>query len=220
MSQPSTASIVGLYGAWAGYPARKHQAILRAGSDVFLRLGYESASMGIIAAEAGVSKQTIYNHFGSKRVLFRAIVEGLVSQLLKPIEDRRDDADPKTVLTLLAREFLALMLEPSSLAMHRLLVAEADRFPELAAAVYGAGPAQIIATLARFLARETKKGRLAVEKPRLAAEQFFGMLNGYLQVRALFGVEPPPSDAELETRVDYGIKCFLKMHAHREAGVL
>jgi TetR/AcrR family transcriptional repressor of mexJK operon len=219
MSQPSTASIAGSYGAREGSPARKRHAILRAGADAFLRLGYGSTSMEAIAAEAGVSKQTIYNHFGSKEVLFRAIVEGLVSQLLRPIEDHRGDADPKSALTSLAREFFVIMLKPSSLAMHRLLVADAGRFPELAAAVYDAGPARIIATLARFLARETRKGRLAVEKPRLAAEQFFGMLNGYLQVRALFGVEPLPSDAELETRAAYGTKCFLKMHARRKQDV-
>src|SRR5690606_26289937 len=189
---------------------RKHRAIQRAGTAVFLRLGYESATMDQIAAEAGVSKQTVYNHFHSKEGLFKAIIEDLTSTLMAPLVVRdAASSTPEQVLRALGRDFLALMLSPSSLALYRLIVAESARFPELGEAIYAVGAGRMLKMLADYLAWETRNGRLAVREPELAAEQLIGMWSGRIQLRALLGAGPMPDEAELRRRADHAVASFL-----------
>ena len=193
---------------------RKHRAIQEASMSVFLRLGYGSASMDLIAAEAKVSKQTIYNHFHSKDELFKAIITDMTATLLAPLAVRdAAKAGPDRLLRSLGRDFLSLMLKPSSIALHRLIVAESARFRELGGDIYAAGAGRLIALLADYLSWETRNGRLAVAEPERAAEQFIGMLSGRVQLRALLGVCETLSPAELERRVDEAVSSFLTLYA-------
>jgi TetR/AcrR family transcriptional regulator, mexJK operon transcriptional repressor len=193
--------------------APKHDAILDAAKRVFLRAGY-SASMDLVAAEAGVSKQTVYNHFGSKEGLFRAIVEHVSGELLDVLVER-DSArpDPAATLEAIARRFLTLLLTPSYLALHRMLVAEAPRFPDLAREIYAGGPARAASELALYLAEESRKGTLAVADPALAAEQFFGALCGHLHLRALLSPRDAPREAEIERAIAHATGGFLRAHS-------
>jgi TetR/AcrR family transcriptional regulator, mexJK operon transcriptional repressor len=200
---------------------RKHKAIRRAGIDVFLRLGYGSASMDLIAAGAGVSKQTVYNHFSSKEALFKAIIEDLTSALMAPLM-AHDTANtpPERLLRSLGRDFLVLMLRPSSLALYRLIVAESARFPELGGDLYAVGAGRLIAMLADYLDRETRHGRLDVAEPELAAEQFIGMLSGRMQLRALLGVCEIPDEDELRRRADHAVSSFLALYGSTRTGTM
>ena len=181
---------------------------------MFLRLGYVSASVDLIAAEAGVSKQTIYNHFHSKEELFKEIVTDITSALMAPLEvPCAAEAPVAQVLEALARDFLILTLKPSTLALYRLIVAEAERFPDLGRELYAVGSGRVIRSLADYLARETKTGRLAIEAPERAAEQFIGMLGGRIQLRALLGVSDRPGDTELEERAKQAVSGFLSLYA-------
>jgi len=191
----------------------KHRAIQQAGTEIFLDLGYDAATMDHIAAKAGVSKQTVYNHFQNKDGLFKATIADLTSALMAPLVVRDlDSATPERRLRALAEDFLALMLRPSSLALYRLIVAESARFPELAAEIYAVGAGRMLATLADYLSWETRNGRLRVADPPLAAEQFVGMLTGRLQLRAVLGVGPTPDEGELKRRANYAVSCFLTIY--------
>ena len=206
-------------GARTEFSAQKRLAIQEAGTRVFLRMGYEASSMDLIASEAGVAKQTLYNHFHNKETLFKAIIEDLASEFLSPLQaGGAGDAGPEQVLESFGRQALAMMLRPSSLALHRVLVAEASRFPQMAQAVYRAGPAEAVRRLAGYLQEETERGRLAVAEPVLAAEQFLGMLTGHIQLRALFGVCAPPAPAEINKCVRYAVRNFLEAHATHSGG--
>lgn len=198
----------------------KHRAIQQAGTEVFLDVGYEAATMDTIAARAGVCKQTVYNHFQSKDGLFKATVADLTSGLMAPLVVReRDGQPPERLLRALAVDYLTLMLQPSSLALHRLVVAEAARFPELVAEIYAVGTGRMLATLADYLAWETDNGRLAVAAPALAAEQFVGLLSGRLQLRALLGIAPALDAAALRRRAEEAVAAFLTIYgAPRAAG--
>src|SRR3546814_8113295 len=77
---------------------QKRAAILTAAVDVFLRGGYEAAGMDAIATEAGVAKQTIYNHFGSKDGLFRAIVSGLTDELLSFLRSEEHPSELQSLM--------------------------------------------------------------------------------------------------------------------------
>src|SRR3546814_20919341 len=96
-------------------------------------------------------------------------------------------------MTAIARNYLGRVLMPSSISLYRLLMAEAPRVPELGEISYKAGAARAVANLARYLAEQMAKGTLCVADAPLAAEQFFAMLLGFLQVRALLGVHPHPA---------------------------
>jgi AcrR family transcriptional regulator len=191
----------------------KHQDILRAATEAFSEAGYERASMDEIAAKAAVSKATIYSHFGNKDALFEAIIRELCERLVTPLRlGELDRATPRETLTTFARSYVEVLLDPASLALHRLLVAEAPRNPDLVGASYRSGGAQAVHALAEYLAEETEKGTLAVPEPRLAAEQLFGTLNGHLQVRALFHIETRPSSESLDRFISTAIAAFLRAY--------
>ena len=200
--------------ATAALSEPKHRAIQQAGTAIFLDLGYGSATMDLIAAEAGVSKQTVYNHFQSKEGLFKAIIEDLTSTLMAPLVVRdAAKSTPECVLRSLGRDVLTLMLRPSSLALYRLIVAESARFPELGGAIYAVGTGRMLTMLADYLAWETRNGRLSVSEPELAAEHFLGMLTGRMQLRALLGVAAAPDESELQRRAGHAASSFLTLYA-------
>jgi TetR/AcrR family transcriptional repressor of mexJK operon len=195
----------------------KHRTITEAAAAAFLAEGYEGASLDHIAARAGVSKQTIYNHFADKESLFRAICGDLTSDLVASLHPPGgSEEDPAVTLRRLGQACLELTLLPSSLALHRLFIGEAARFPELGRAIYQAGPARIVAELAAYLADQTERGRLSIDDPSAAAEQFLGMLIGHHQLRALLGVADVERPA-LARRADDAVDAFLRAFASRRS---
>lgn len=197
----------------------KRRDVLRAATEIFLDAGYERASMDEIAVRAGVSKATVYSHFGSKEALFEAIIRDLCQSLLTPLQvPPSSRGNPEETLLSFARSYVDLLLQPSSLALHRLLVAEAPRNPELAALSYRAGGARVVGELAAYLRQEDAKGSLAVADAKLAAEQLFGMLNGHLQIRALLRVDENPTHEALDRHIRSAVATFLRGYATAPAG--
>lgn len=193
----------------------KHDLIRDAAKAVFLRAGY-GASMDLVAAEAGVSKQTVYNHFASKDALFRATMAALRDEFLNVLgEQDVSGKEPRETLTRLAEHVVTLLLRPSMLGLHRMLVAEAPRFPDLARQVYAAGPGEGGRRLAAYLAAQDRRGALRVPEPDLAAQQFLGALTGNLQLRALLDVPVP--QAEVERSVRHLVETFLRAHARHQS---
>jgi len=195
-------------------PSKKQAAILEAATSAFLRVGYRAASMDEVARQAGVAKQTIYNHFGSKEALFGAVVErrcqNLLTVLLTPGIEARGVAG---ALASLARQYVELMLSPTSLALHRVLMGQVRRHPELGAVSYEAGGRPAVETLSAYLRERTAAGELDVADPTLAAEQFYGMLAGHIQVRALLGVEECPSAETVDRTIAHAVDTFLRAFA-------
>lgn len=113
----------------------KPEQILRGAIQVFLQQGYRGTSMDRIAAEAGVSKHTIYSHFQDKEGLFVALIERLVLHRFD-VEfascELPQDEPPDRVLRRIAKIFLGLMDDPEYIAFLRLMIAESGRFPDLA----------------------------------------------------------------------------------------
>lgn len=172
--------------------------------------GYD-VSMEAIALAAGVSKQTIYNAFATKEDLFVAIVEVSVDRMTKVVAEPAPDADPAAVLATLGRDFLAAMLDERAIRLKRILVATSAQHPRLGALFFQAGPGQARRRLADYLAAETVRGRLAAADPAIAAEHFFGMLNGHAHLCTLLGVaiEPP---IDVERRVALAVAAFLRAY--------
>lgn len=188
---------------------QKIEAILDAATRVFLRRGYANASMDAIAGEAGVSKTTVYSHFASKEALFAAIIEERCRRRLAPVAAGPAAGEPRAALTAVAEEIMEAMVAPDSLALYRVIIAEAPRFPDLGRITHQHGARAAIGSLARYLAEQTALGRLAVDDAELAAEQFFGIVMGFFQLRALLGVEPRPAPERAARHIRRAVDTFL-----------
>lgn len=113
----------------------KQEQILQGAMRIFLHHGYARTSMDRVAAEAGVSKQTIYSHFQDKERLFKALIERVTIRRLQAeyqSESELFQGEPVAVLSKLANSILRRMEDPEYIAFIRLVIAESGRFPELA----------------------------------------------------------------------------------------
>jgi len=197
-----------------GRPAKRRQ-IVKAATRLFLSNGYAQTSMDAVATRARVSKPTVYNHFASKEGLFGAIVEQLCDDLMSEIISAEVfELAPRQGLTAIGQRFLNTALGADAVTLYRIVIAEAPRFPDLAAAFYESGPARVTRGLADYLAREASAGRLAVANPTGSAEQFVGMLLGQVHMRAMLGVGPI-TDGSVADHLSSAVEAFLGAHAAR-----
>lgn len=185
----------------------RQEAIVNAALELFVRHGFAATSIDEIALKAGVARQTIYNHFSGKEEVFQALAESFADRLTGFLPEPASGSDLRSGLIDLAVRTRTLLLAPPSLALHRVLIWEAPNFPELAKAVYEAGPRRSISRLARHL-RASSPRRLSQLQATRAAEQFFGMILGRSQLRALLGIaeQTETSAADLEEAVDAFLK--------------
>jgi TetR/AcrR family transcriptional repressor of mexJK operon len=191
----------------------KRTQILRGAATVFAAEGYEGASMAQIAAAAGVSKGTLYNYFETKAALFTCYVREECDRNLGHIFDGADhDGDPAAVLRGIGQRIVRMMLSDVGLAIYRVVIAEAAKFPDLAAGFFAAGPARAIDFMAIWLAEETQRGRLAVADPAFAAEQFFNLCQTQLVLRRKLEMLADPPAAEVDRVVDASITMFLRTY--------
>ncbi len=195
------------------FSPEKRAQILLGAAKVFATDGYEGASMARIASVAGVSKGTLYNYFDSKAALFTAYVTDTCGQTLAHVFDRRDQLDdPASVLHGIGRRMLAMMLSDAGLAMYRMVIAEAAKFPNLARVFFDAGPARAIAFMAEWLAEETRRGRLSVPDPDFAAEQFFNLCQTRLVMRRKLAMLPDPPSGDIDRVVSASVEMFLQTY--------
>jgi TetR/AcrR family transcriptional regulator, mexJK operon transcriptional repressor len=207
-----------------GRSARKRLTILSAGHDLFLTNGYQGTSVDQIAASAEVSKQTVYKHFGDKHELLLAIVnnalESAVSQFLDRIEALADTADLEADLTALAADYLRMVLQEPVVQLRRLVIAEANRVPELAQLYYDQAPARTLAAFAGCFSALHDRGLLIVPEPTCAAEHFAFLTVGRCIDQALFYGGPQVlAGIDIDGYVRAGVQVFLAAYRPRaEAG--
>jgi TetR/AcrR family transcriptional repressor of mexJK operon len=198
-----------------GRSARKRRAIIHAARELFLRQGYSGTSMDDVAALARVSKQTVYKNFADKQTLFTefigadiAQVESSVHPLVAAMPDTQDLARD---LRTFARQHLRDVMQPRLLRMRRVLIGEAERFPDLAQTWYASGPERSCAIFARWFEALDRRGLLTVADPLLAAQHFNWLILSIPVNKAMSCPLDPPlfSDAELERYADEAVRVFL-----------
>jgi TetR/AcrR family transcriptional regulator, mexJK operon transcriptional repressor len=205
-----------LAGRATGAAGPKGEAIAQAALRLFLRDGYERTSVDAIAAEAGVSKRTIYNRYGDKENLFRSVLRDTFTAMLttfRRIADAHltDITDVERDLIAFTREAaLTLTLAPDRVALIRLILTEAPYFPALLREERA--QETMHATLARVLTRLANAGSLAITDPDEAAEHLFALTFGLASNRSMFG-PAQLSDAEVDRIVTGGVRAFLRAYA-------
>ncbi len=207
-----------------GRTARKRQAITVAATALFLRAGYRDTSMDAVAADAAVSKQTVYKQFADKEQLFRAVVlgvtansaviiAGLTAELQRtPVTSPADVAE---VLTRLARRYIDGVLQPHVVALRRLIVAEAERFPDLARTYFEQAQGQAIELVAGALGDYRDRGLITAADPGLAAAHYAYLTLAIPLDRALFFPGERPAAAERDRLAAEAVRLFLAAYAVR-----
>lgn len=182
--------------------------ILEAALDTFCEKGY-GACVDDIARRAGVVKQTLYHHYGSKESLFREALTGLCHALLVDLEARSGSV--REDLQRFAESFQNQAMSEQGLALHRMLVAEAPRFPELAQAVHESWRLAGV-ELARLLREAMARGELREEDPEFAADMLISLLTGTERDLRLLGMNQACAVQHAD-RVNRIVDCFLRAFA-------
>lgn len=193
---------------------RSRRKILQAAQAVFLRHGFSGTSMDSLAEVAGVSKQTVYAHFGSKETLFIEMVEsatgGAADELKTRVEDPVPDQPLEVFLLAFATEQLSIVLTPELMRLRRLVIGEADRFPELGRALFEKGPGRSINRLTGAFRHYRDSGALVASDPGVAASYFNWLLMGGPTSEAmLLGDASLPSRTWQEAHARECVRIFL-----------
>jgi TetR/AcrR family transcriptional repressor of mexJK operon len=194
-------------------PTEKAESILAAARRMFLASGFGAVSMDAIAREAGASKATLYAYFASKEELFGAVVAGEGERYFRDFSAGEfDPEEVETALTKIARRFLDLVLSPDVIAVNRITIAEAVRFPQLGEVFWRAGPERTRVQIEAFLRRADAAGTLSVADPRLAAGQFIALLRGDVHLRQLLRLDAPINAAQRAVAVKDAVAAFLRTY--------
>lgn len=190
----------------------KNEAILDAALAVLADRGV-SVSMDEIARRAGVSKQTIYNHYGSKAELVRTMAGRRVHEITASLETPEGMENPAEALAGYARVLLNSAFAPKSSSLFKTAMLHSKEMPDVARAMWEAGPRASRARLAEFLTLETEAGRLFCPNPQEAAEFFGGMVTGSYQTAMLLGVEVDLDDDRIERIATEAAMRFMRAYA-------
>lgn len=182
-------------------------------ADLFLEMGYDAVSVDALISQAGGSRRNIYDRFGGKEGLFIEAITGICNEISAPLKDIvLDDTDPHSALVAFGEQVLALVLQPRTLALHRLMIAEGARFSGVAQAIWKSGPENAIKILNLWIVRQQSRGVLCSDSPSmdLAAHFIHALVSGP-QLQALAGIMPvPPDPAALSRLTRISVTNFLQ----------
>ncbi|WP_128514692.1 TetR/AcrR family transcriptional regulator [Tabrizicola thermarum] len=189
----------------------RERAILDAALKVFAAQGYTGASMDAVAAEAGVTKPTLYSYFPSKESLFQAMMLGKRDVMLDVFE--HPSGDMVADLLVFAWAYADTVMRPEMLALARLIIGEVQRFPEIGRAYQASGPDHLLRGIMRYLDSQRRAGRLAFEDAELAAQDLWGLILSAPRTQALYMPDALPDRATLHRYITNGLRVFLKAYS-------
>jgi AcrR family transcriptional regulator len=201
--------------AGAGQDPQKRRQILAGARKVFLKHGFDAASMNDIARVAGVSKGTLYVYFENKERLFTSLMHEERSK--QDFRADPDDHDVAAVLTRLGRDFITFLSAPHVIRAKRSVMAIIERMPEVAADFYRDGPTVCIADLTRYLEAQVRAGVLSIDDCRLAAHQFLDLAQAGIIRPLLYGTQSHVPAETIERTVKSAVDVFLAAY-QPEAG--
>ena len=197
-----------------GRPSRLESAqlsdrILDVATALFLSDGFGATSIEAVAKRAGISKRTFYHRFNGKEMLFEAVVRRLIERWTPSFDTALLEAPSLAEgLRRTAEHMLRIALTPEALALHRMVISEARRFPAAARVLHELGAAAGVERIARHLETRIANGEIPAIDPHFAAEQFIHMVVTGPRRRAL-GLGAPLTAAGLSEWIDETIKVFL-----------
>ena len=192
----------------------KHAAILAAAAQLFMHAGFRLTSMDAVAQAANVSKLTIYSHFADKDALFKAVIDARCEQSDLRLEfASMSDSHPAETLEKIGLNFVNLVFNEDSIALHRMMESECIRHPKISELFFEAGPRQLKQAFSELLAIWHREKKLSIADTETAAAQFFALMKGEIHMKMLLNLTQKPSEALLKRHVQSGVALFLAGYA-------
>lgn len=179
----------------------KRRTILRAAKTVFLKCGFGGTTMDAVAERARVSKMTVYRHFEDKEALFAGVITELCTEINGENFNALFAQTPPDALHEFAHRMIGIVFAPETVELHRIVIAECQRFPKLGRLFYESGPEASIRALTEYLARHKGDPALKVRDPRRSAEEFLELLRGYAHLRVILGLQKAPTARDISQRI-------------------
>ncbi len=193
----------------------KREAICAAASGLFLAQGLQQTSMDAVAAEAGVSKQTVYSHFKNKQDLFRSVILGKVTNYHLSEIDLPPGGDLREALVTLGHRYLQLLFDEDVIAMFRVVIGESASHPKIAQLFNETGPEKTIEAVQDFLCKQVEGGQLQIDDLRYAAVLFLSMVRGDYQMQFLMSLCPDLREEKKHQHIDKAVHQFLLLYGPR-----
>lgn len=194
----------------------KRAAVLDSAKRLFAQRGYDGVSMEAIAADAGVSKLTVYSHFTDKDTLFQAAVRSKCEESLpESFFDVSARGDVRARLRAIAQGFHQLVMSTESLGLHRMLIAQGAQNPKLVELFYESGPRRVINAFQAFLQSAKESGELDIPDPSRAASHFFCLLKGEGHMLQLLGCPLCVPTCDPQQHIDSVLELFLRAYLPR-----
>jgi AcrR family transcriptional regulator len=194
-------------------------AILVGAKKLFLAEGYDGVNLERIAEAAGVSRQTVYNQFGSKEAVFHSMIEFHwaninKNEIFSDLPKARAPENPKAILKRFADAILRFVSDTDQIAFTRLVIAESQRLPWIGQEFYRLGKQPLLRAFVRCIQRMIEERQLVCPNPELAAHQFLGLIQEFIIWPKVMAIGPavldmPPDKVVIEE----AIRMFLGRYA-------
>lgn len=195
---------------------KRRARILQAAAELFLDRGYGETAIDAIVERSGGSKATLYSYFPTKEDLFHAVVDDIVSNRQQPPNEVSGDL--RAALIMLAVQRMKVVFSSQHRQLLRLIVAEHDRFPAIAAMYYEHGPKRSHDMLVGYMWQLKERGLLQIDSPEESAEFLIGMLVHQWYLVQLYLQAPPPSEQAMHERATHVVDRFLEAFGYPEGG--
>ncbi|MDJ1009386.1 MAG: TetR/AcrR family transcriptional regulator [Paracoccaceae bacterium] len=196
---------------------RKVDQVIAGAREVFMRSGFEGASVDEIAREAGVSKATLYSYFSDKRLLFLEVAKAECQAQTETATHEIDFAAPvRDVLTQAATRLIRFFLSDVGQQVYRIVVAESGRFPEIGREFWESGPERVRSVLIAYFAGAVERGALEIDDLELAADQFPELCKARLHTRMAIGIQTTFTDEEIDRTVAGAVDMFLSHYGPKQ----
>jgi len=192
----------------------KRDAILDAATELFLKNGLDGTSMDDVARKADMAKLTVYARFPGKEALFKAVIERRCDKY-----HVHRDMGPLTPLPVrealqkFSESFMSLILNDEALQLYRVIEIEAVRNPKIAELFYETGPKPIKEAFEGMLTAWVNAGKVNIADVSKARDHFFSMLKGEAHHKALLGLAPTPTPAQVTAHIESTINVFMAAYA-------
>jgi len=191
----------------------RREAILDVAARYFLEHGYAATTMSGIAAALGGSKGTLWSYYASKELLFADVLERVTSEFRAQLSLALNPDEPvETGLRQFCSRYLARLTHPDGLALHRLVMGEVSRFPEVGRIFYERAPRRVHELLATFLERAMERGELRRADPLEASQFLTALCMARSHLKLLTGVAPVLSPDAAEADAEAAIDVFLRAY--------
>jgi TetR/AcrR family transcriptional regulator, mexJK operon transcriptional repressor len=190
----------------------KRQAILTAARKLFTSQPFDLVTMETVAAQAGVSKMTVYSHFNDKETLFETIVTATSDLMIGALSAPDQGDGLREQLIAVGNSFLGVILGTDICTMGHTLPGALRANRALADRFYAAGPARVRGALATMIAAAAERGELIVDDPERAADDLVSLWEGSMPAKIAFGLAGLSTPEEIKLRAIRGTDVFLRAY--------